>query len=493
LNASGVAVNPTTTGFFVNPVRSNAGTFSLTYNTTSGEISYAVAGFTGINSSGNIGINASSNTSNALYVNGTQSNTGALFIGDSINLTTPGAAIMNLVNSANTNQLTIVGGVTTATNYSIQSLPGDSVIRTESSAGLCLTTGSGGYGGLRIAPTTAIITTTSNIVSAGSVIASNGFYVGTYTGYSNVLGNTLGRIQGLYNTSSPYDSSQYITANWNPSNNAIDSVAYGTCGVILNTNQTTFSYISFLTSAAANVVPTERLRVTSAGATITGALDVTNLNVSGNIRTSETLYIANLIRFRGTTGDGVLENSHTIIGERIYEDTENSELLLFKGNDTNDRVRTMTTGGFQVDICPENSVWSVGGNPPSASITGALTVNTNGRVGINSTTPSYTLDVNGPAQSAVYYSSITAGGTTTVTPNNFGIFYNIMTSGTYTLAFSATQAASNIGKYVCFRNNSGTTLSLILTGVSGITSPVSLANAQSATFVVATTTTYALF
>jgi hypothetical protein len=34
---------------------------------------------------------------------------------------------------------------------------------------------------------------------------------------------------------------------------------------------------------------------------------------------------------------------------------------------------------------------------------------------------------------------------------------------------------------------------LTLTGVSGIASPVTLSNAQSATFVVATTTTYALF
>jgi hypothetical protein len=81
----------------------------------------------------------------------------------------------------------------------------------------------------------------------------------------------------------------------------------------------------------------------------------------------------------------------------------------------------------------------------------------------------------------------------TVTPNNFGIFYNITAAGTYTLAFSASQASSNIGKYVSFRNNTGGTLSLTLTGVSGIASPISLGNAQSATIVVATTNTYALF
>jgi hypothetical protein len=117
-----------------------------------------------------------------------------------------------------------------------------------------------------------------------------------------------------------------------------------------------------------------------------------------------------------------------------------------------------------------------------------------GGVAIGSpTATAYSLDVNGVIQGAVYYSTITVGGIATVTPNNCGIFYNITTSGTYTLAFSASQASSNIGKYVVFRNNSGVTLSLALTGVSGITSPVTLSNAQSATIMVATTTTYALF
>jgi len=124
-----------------------------------------------------------------------------------------------------------------------------------------------------------------------------------------------------------------------------------------------------------------------------------------------------------------------------------------------------------------------------------FTVDSSGNAGINNASPQtgFNFDVNGPMQAAIYYSSITAGGTMTVTPNNFGIFYNITATGTYTLAFSATQASSNIGKYVSFRNNSGTTLSLTLTGVSGITSPVTLSNAQSASFVVATTNTYALF
>jgi hypothetical protein len=130
----------------------------------------------------------------------------------------------------------------------------------------------------------------------------------------------------------------------------------------------------------------------------------------------------------------------------------------------------------------------------TSNLSTAIFVASSSYVGINNASPSYPLDVNGPMQAAIFYSTITAGGTMTITPNNFGIFYNISASGSYTLAFAVPpQASSNIGKYICVRNNSGTALSLTLTNVSGIASPVTLSNAQSATFVVATTNTYALF
>lgn len=153
---------------------------------------------------------------------------------------------------------------------------------------------------------------------------------------------------------------------------------------------------------------------------------------------------------------------------------------------------TVAASQFPLQIANYHGINFVGGQSGWGAGASHMSI-VDAKVGIGNPAPSYTLDVNGPAQSAIYYSSITAGGTLTVTPNNFGIFYNITANGTYTLAFSATQASSNIGKYVCFRNNSGATLSFTLTGVSGITSPVVLANAQSATFVVATTSTYALF
>ena len=51
-----------------------------------------------------------------------------------------------------------------------------------------------------------------------------------------------------------------------------------------------------------------------------------NLRVGGNTQ-------ANYISFFGTNGDGPGSFDTTFIGERIYGGTEQSELLLFKGND----------------------------------------------------------------------------------------------------------------------------------------------------------------
>ena len=153
---------------------------------------------------------------------------------------------------------------------------------------------------------------------------------------------------------------------------------------------------------------------------------------------------------------------------------------------------TVAAGQLPLQIANYHGINFIGGQSGWGAGASHMAI-VDGKVGIQNPAPSYTLDVNGPMQAAIFYSTITSGGTQTVTPNNFGIFYNITVAGTFTLAFAASQAASNIGKYICVRNNCGSTLSFTLTGVSGITSPVTLSNAQSATIVVATTTTYALF
>jgi hypothetical protein len=106
----------------------------------------------------------------------------------------------------------------------------------------------------------------------------------------------------------------------------------------------------------------------------------------------------------------------------------------------------------------------------------------------------FKLDVNGTSRGAIYYSTMTTGGTLTITTNNnYGVYYNISVTGTYTIQVEATQQTSNIGKYYVFRNNSGGDLSVALTNATGITSPITIGSNTSATIVVAGVTSYALF
>ena len=139
------------------------------------------------------------------------------------------------------------------------------------------------------------------------------------------------------------------------------------------------------------------------------------LDVNGTANIGGDLYVggnasSNFIRFKGTTGDdeGYLS---TAIAERIYE-TNNSELLFFKGNDVGsignpaynpDRIRILSAGGFKVDIAPSTSNWPVGAEPPAAAYE-ALTIDSSGNVGINCNSPGMNsgtpssrnkLDVNG--------------------------------------------------------------------------------------------------
>ena len=143
------------------------------------------------------------------------------------------------------------------------------------------------------------------------------------------------------------------------------------------------------------------------------------LDVNGSANIAGDLYVGasssrNLIRFYGTTGDGLGTNNHSVIGERKYAETEKSELLIFKGDNIEDRVRFLSTGGFKVDIATNQfaNYWPIDGSPP-ASIIEALTVTSQGRVGINTSAPAYPLHVNGSIQingagTCKYYNSKTA-------------------------------------------------------------------------------------
>lgn len=207
------------------------------------------------------------------------------------------------------------------------------------------------------------------------------------------------------------------------------------------------------------------------------------LDVNGSANIAGDLYVggnasSNFIRFKGTTGDdeGYLS---TAIAERIYE-TNNSELLFFKGNDVGsignpqynpDRIRILSAGGFKVDIAPSTSNWPVGSEPPPAAYE-ALTIDSSGNVGINCNSPSstYKLDVNGtlnvsgftnldgsagvkksiglntfhptnPVQFQFVCSPTTGGG---VESNVFHLIKYGPTSGTGTVIFSIPETTGNM-------------------------------------------------
>jgi len=149
------------------------------------------------------------------------------------------------------------------------------------------------------------------------------------------------------------------------------------------------------------------------------------LDVNGGANFGGDVYVGssssnNVIRFWGTVLDEAGNRRDTVIGERIYQPTEGSELLLFKGEDTNaqgaagpDRIRILSTGGFKVDISTDHQQWQVNGEPATTSIE-AMTINNNGYVGINCNSPRYNLDVNGDIrirQSSVFLSQGTTSRT----------------------------------------------------------------------------------
>ncbi|MCM2352920.1 MAG: hypothetical protein NDI63_04830 [Pseudobdellovibrio sp.] len=123
------------------------------------------------------------------------------------------------------------------------------------------------------------------------------------------------------------------------------------------------------------------------------------LDVLGNMRIGNS--DSNYIAFRGTTGDGAGSYNHTYIGERVYAPTESSELLLFKGNDSDntsgpDRIR-MAAGNIVFDTyaspdAPSGTFEAVASSP---LISTKMIIKGDGKVGIGTTSPATDLEIKG--------------------------------------------------------------------------------------------------
>jgi hypothetical protein len=144
---------------------------------------------------------------------------------------------------------------------------------------------------------------------------------------------------------------------------------------------------------------TERMTITSDGKVGIGTTTPTqSLDVRGNIAIGGSSS-SNYITFLGTTGDGPGEYNHTFIGERVYNNLEESELLIFKGNDFTERVR-LVSGEIRFDTF-DNPVWGSFENvATNANVKNRMTILNNGNVGIGTTTPSTTLEVLGSLASS---------------------------------------------------------------------------------------------
>lgn len=106
----------------------------------------------------------------------------------------------------------------------------------------------------------------------------------------------------------------------------------------------------------------------------------------------------NHISFAGTTGDNQTPHTLTYIGERIYGGTEQSELLLFKGNDNNnassgpDRIRYFAAEhAFDVYSVSTSGGFSAVG--ASANATRAMTIKDSTKIGIGTDDPNTDLHI----------------------------------------------------------------------------------------------------
>ncbi len=190
----------------------------------------------------------------------------------------------------------------------------------------------------------------------------------------------------------------------------------------------------------------------------------------------------NMIRFYGTNLEGPEQPfgpySHTVIAERIYDASEKSELLFFKGNDIigpsgPDRIRHLA-GVHQFDILTGTGLqyWpDASGNPPNAGISAALYVNNNGNVGVGTTSPGATLDVSGTFTSRLKFVDVNSGPLS-ISSTHYGAYLYLQSGFSGGITFPISPAPPD-GTVVVIINDSGSATGTLTNVTKGNTAAIS--------------------
>jgi hypothetical protein len=320
-------------------------------------------------------------------------------------------------------------------------------------------------GTLRATGTSVLANATATNISAGTLNASTGITTGTInaSGLSalanatatNVSAGTLTASTGI-TTGTISVSGTSVLANATATNISAGTLNASTgitaaSAQITNENVTTSTIATLRVSsnllALGNSNTLGNIYTTGGNVGVGTVSPGEALDVRGNLRIGNSSQ-SNYISFYGTTGDEPGEWSHTYIGERLYGGSEGSELLLFKGNDTNtvsgpDRIRYLSANHlFDTYTSPLSGTFAGVGT----SGTTRMIIDLNGNVGINTTSPTANLDVTGTAR---FTTSVTSGllsatnivgnsisaGTlsgTTITGANLSLSGNLIVGGTLT-------------------------------------------------------------
>jgi hypothetical protein len=183
--------------------------------------------------------------------------------------------------------------------------------------------------------------------------------------------------------------------------NAIYSTSSGNSLVLASSANSVGGGIRFYTGTTAGYTnATEKVRITKEGNVGIGTDDpAEKLDVRGNLVVGGSAS-SNYIAFQGTTGDlpSATRGFHSYIGERIYDGTEDSELLILKDNDSAasagpDRVR-IVGANIRFDTYDSNNThadFEAAANDSNNSL--ALLIDKEGNVGIGTDNPSDHLQI----------------------------------------------------------------------------------------------------